>query len=428
MPQQGRTRSGWPALASTFTPGDANMPQPYPTFIRFIGLDIHKKYFVAAGVNRDLTQVLSPCEVPIRQLKRWAEKTLTPQDAVVLEMTTNTYPVYDVLKPFAGSVTVVHPPHVALIVRAQVKTDKKAAITLAQLHAAGLLPGVWIPPVEVRELRTLIAHRRKMVKLRSIAKCRLHALLQSHDIELPEGFEPFSDDMRPWWEALPVSPLERCCLRSDLETLDFAGKQVEQIELTIKELAARDERIPLLVQLPGVGLLTGITILAAIGDIRRFPTAKQLVGYAGLGARVHDSGMTHATGRITKAGRKDLRYALVEAANHAVQDHPRWKIAFARLEPRLGRSKALVAIARRMLVTIWHLLAEEQADRFADPTQVACGLFAFAYKARVKNLPGGQSALQFTRNQMDRLGIGQDVLILPWGTKKYKLPPSKLKT
>jgi len=402
------------------------MPQPNPNLARFIGLDIHKKYFVAAGVNRDLNQVLSPQEVPIRQLNRWAEKTLTSQDAVVLEMTTNTYPVYDALKPFAGSVTVVHPPHVALIVRAQVKTDKKAAFTLAQLHAAGLLPGVWIPPVEVRELRALIAHRRKLVKLRSIAKCRLHALLHSHDIELPEGFEPFSEEMRTWWEALPVSPLERCCLRSDLDTLDFADEQVKLIEQAIKELAAKDDNVPLLVQLPGVGLLNAITILAAIGDIHRFPTAKQLVGYAGLGARVHDSGMTHATGRITKAGRKDLRSAVVEAANHAVLHHPRWKVEYARLEPRLGRSKAIIAIARKILVVIWHLLAEEKVDRYANPTQVACGFFAFAHRVRAKNLPGGQSALQFTRTQMDRLGIGQEVLVLPWGTKKFKLPPSSL--
>ena len=402
------------------------MPKPDPNLTRFIGLDIHKKYFVAAGVNRDLIKTLAPQEVPIRQLKRWAEKTLTPHDAVVLEMTTNTYPIYDALKPIASSVTVVHPPHVALIVRAQVKTDKKAAITLAQLHAAGLLPGVWIPPIEVRELRALIAHRRKLVKLRSIAKCRLLALLHSHDIELPEGFEPFSDDMRPWWEALPVSPLERCCLRSDLDTLDFAGEQVKKIEQTIKELAAKDENVPLLVQLPGVGLLNAITILAAIGDIRRFPTSKQLVGYAGLGARVHDSGMTHATGRITKAGRKDLRSAVVEAANHAVIHHAHWKAEYERLAPRLGRSKAVIAIARKMLVVIWHLLAGEKADRFAEPTQVACAFFAFAHRVTAKNLPGGQTALQFTRTQMDRLGIGQEVLILPWGAKKFKLPASKL--
>ncbi len=176
---------------------------------RFIGLDIHKKYFVAAGVDRNLNPVLSSRQIPIRQLKAWAGKILTQQDAVVLEMTANTYPVYDALLPLAGSVTVVHPPHVALIVRAQVKTDRKAALSLAQLHAAGLLPGVWIPPVAVRELRALIAHRRTMVRLSSIAKCRLHALLQSHDLELPEGFEPFSDEMRSWWSRSCRSALAR---------------------------------------------------------------------------------------------------------------------------------------------------------------------------------------------------------------------------
>lgn len=393
---------------------------------RFIGLDIHKRYFVAAGVDKKLNQVLGPHEAPMRHLEKWAKKNLTIEDAVVVEMTTNTYAVYDTLKPLVHSVTVVHPPHVALIVRAQVKTDKKAAFTLAQLHAAGLLPGVWIPPMEVRELRTLVAHRRKMVKLASIAKCRLHALLQSHDIELPEGFEPFSEDMRAWWEHLKVSSLERYCLMSDLATLDFAKGQVQTIENALKEIAARDERVPLLVQITGIGLLTAITILAAIGEISRFPSAKQLVGYAGLGARVHASGETFSTGRITKAGRKDLRYAMVEAARHAIQDHAHWKAEYERLSHTIGQKKAIVAIARKMLMMVWHLLTEQSADKFANPTQVACSMFAFAHRVRAKNLPNGLTALQFTRNQMDRLGIGQEVLVVPWGTKHFKLPPSKL--
>ncbi len=96
---------------------------------------------------------------------------------------------------------------------------------------------------------------------------------------------------------------------SDLDTLEFAQKQVEQVEECLKHKSAEDERIPLLIQLPGVAMLTAITILAAIGNITRFPNAKKLVGYAGLGTRVHDSGMTHTSGRITKTGRKDLRRA-----------------------------------------------------------------------------------------------------------------------
>jgi transposase len=394
---------------------------------RFVGLDIHKRYFVAAGVDAKLNQVLGPYEAPMRHLGKWAKKNLTPEDAVVVEMTTNTYVVYDTLQPLAHSVTVAHPPHVALIVRAQVKTDKKAAFTLAQLHAAGLLPGVWVPPIEVRELRALVAHRRKMVTLASVAKCRLHAVLHRHDIELPEGWEPFSDHLRPWWEALKVSPLERHCLLSDLATLDFARSQVQAIENAIKEIAAQDERVPLLVQITGIGLLTAITILAAIGEIKRFPSAKQLVGYAGLGARVHASGETFSTGRITKSGRRDLRSAMVEVAHHAVQDHAHFKQEYERLCGTIGKKKAMVAIARKLLVMVWHLLAKGSADQFANPVQVACSMFAFAHRVRVKNLPNGMSALQFTRTQMDRLGIGQNVLVVPWGAKSYKLPPSKLK-
>jgi transposase len=402
------------------------MLQSNPAPSRFIGLDIHKKYFVAIGVDPRLNQVLGPYEAPIHQLERWARKNLSAMDAVILEMTTNTYAVYDTLKPIAGSVTVVHPPHVALIVRAQVKTDKKAALALAQLHAAGLLPGVWIPPVEVRELRALVAHRRKMVKLSSIAKCRLHALTHRHGIDLPEGFEPFSDEMQAWWKNLKLNPLERQCMLSDLATLEFARSQVKQVETAMSEQIAKDPRAPLLVQITGIGLLTAITILSAIGDIARFPSARQLVGYAGLGARVHASGMTFSTGRITKAGRKDLRWAMVQAARLAVAHHPHWIVEYERLAKRIGSHKAIVAVARKLLVVVWHVLSKEAADRFSDPTQVACGLFAFAYRARVRNLPDGQRALDFVRAQLDRLGLGQELETLPWGTKTFKLPPSKL--
>ena len=102
---------------------------------RWIGLDVHKHYLVAIGVDKDKNQVFGPMRVEYPRLDAWIKKHLTKQDAVVLEMTTNTYAVYDILKPIVDSVTVVHPPHVALIVRVQVKTDKKSAQTLAQLHA-----------------------------------------------------------------------------------------------------------------------------------------------------------------------------------------------------------------------------------------------------------------------------------------------------
>jgi transposase len=404
------------------------MLQPNPVPSRFIGLDVHRDYFVAAGVNAQKVTVFGPQRVPNHQLSVWIEKHLTKDDAVVLEMTTNTYLFYDLLKPHVHSVIAVHPPHVALITRAQVKTDRKAALGLAQLHAAGLLVGVWIPPQDVRDLRALLAQRNKMVRLQTQAKNRLHSALFRHALQPPDRADPFTPECRAWWEKLPVSDLERINVLNDLDTLQFAQGQIARLTECIGKMAMQDERVPLLVQLPGLNLLGAITLLAAIGDITRFEGAKQLVGYAGMGTRVHDSGQLHSSGRITKSGRRDIRRTMVEAAQHATRSHPHWKAELARLEPRIGREKAIVAIGRKLLVAVWHVLIDHEADRFAEPTNVACSFFALAYKVRVKNLPGGLSALAFTRQQLDRLHIGADLQRLPWGSKSYKLPPSKLKT
>jgi len=390
---------------------------------RYIGLDIHKEYFVAVGVNEQLETVFGPQKVSNYQLDDWIARFLTEEDAVVLEMSTNTYQFHDALLPHVHSVMAVHSPHVAMVTNARVKTDKKAALALAQLHAAGLLSGVWIPPQPVRDLRALVARRGKMVRMSTMAKNRLHAVLHRHHLIAPE--KPFAPEQRSWWEDLPLSTSEQFLVCSDLDTLDFAQKQVEQIEERLKQVSAEDERIPLLIQLPGVGMLTAITILAAIGDITRFPSAKKLVGYAGLGTRIHDSGMTHSSGRITKAGRKDLRCAMVNAANHAVEHHVHWKKELERRIPHLGRSKAIVAIARKLLVTVWHVLTKEVADRNADPRDVASSFIRYAYQVGVRNLPGQQAALTFTRDQLDRLGIGRNLKEIPSGSKSRKLPPSK---
>jgi transposase len=392
--------------------------------IRFIGLDIHKEYFVAVGVNKQREVVFGPQRVSVYQLDGWIERVLTLQDAVVLEMTTNTYQFYDALLAHVHSVIAVHPPNVALVTNVQVKTDTKAALALAQLHAAGMLSGVWIPPHHIRDLRSLIARRGKMVRLSTVAKNRLHSMLHRNHLIMSEN--PFAPEQRIWWEGLPLSWTEHFLVSSDLDTLEFAQKQIEQVEECLKKESVQDERIPLLIQLPGVAMLTAITILAAIGDIARFPSAKELVGYAGLGTRVHDSGMTHASGRITKAGRKDLRCAMVNAANQAVQHHLHWRKELERKEPRLGRSKAVVAIARKLLVAVWHVLTENVADRFADPRDVARSFLAHAYKVGIRNLPDGQSALAFTRSQLDRLSIGKDLQEISWGSSRRKLPPSKM--
>jgi transposase len=395
---------------------------------RFVGLDVHKHYLIAAAVDPDRNEVMSPRRVQLVRLDSWMRKTLTPQDAVVLEMTTNAFQLYDDLLPHVHSVTVVHPPHVSLITRAQVMTDKIAARTLAKLHAVGLLPSVWIPPLEVQDHRALVAQRTKMVRLSTQAKNRLHAVLHRHHLLPPSGplFEP---TMHEWWLGLEISALERARVRCDLDTLVFAQGQIDLLEEAMLVLAVQDDRVVLLLQLPGIGLIIATTLLAAIGDISRFPLDKKLVGYAGLGARVHDSGQTRRTGRITKAGRRDIRAVIIEAAHVAARTHPHWQEELARLEPRLGRNKAIVAIARKLLVSVWHILTKGCPDRFADPEFVARKLLKHAYRLGREHRPQGQSAGQYVRHQLDRLGLGAELTEIPLDkSRRILLPPSQLGT
>jgi transposase len=393
---------------------------------RYIGLDVHKHYLIALGVDGDLNVVLPARRVELSRLETWMKKNLTKQDEVVLEMTTNTWQLYDELGQYAGKVMVVHPPHVALITRSQVMNDKIAASILARLLAKGLLVGIWIPPQEIREARGLVAQRQKMVRLATQAKNRLHAVVQRHHLVPPAG-NPFGAKNKEWWLSLSLGKLEKLNLQSDLETLQFAEKQVKNMTEIMEGMAAEQEEIGRLLHLAGFGVVTAMTVWAAVGTIQRFEDAQHLVGYAGLGTRLHDSGRTRHTGKITKAGRRDLRTVLIEAAHVAANSHLHWKAELARLEPRLGRNKAVVAIARKLLIAVWFVL-QGKADKFAEPEAVAQKMLKFAYTLGKANRPKGQTAAQFARIRMDVLGVGRELTCIPWGSKKpIPLPPSALK-
>jgi transposase len=392
---------------------------------RFIGLDLHKYYLVAIGVDPEAEQVYGPKRVELVDLEAWITKAITPEDAIAVEATANAFQVYDALLPHTHSVTVVHPPHLAIIVSAQVKTDKKAAYQLARLHAKGLLEGIWVPPQDIRDLRTLVAQRRKMTNLKTQVKNRLQSVLHRYSFPLPEG-PLFHPDQKVWWLGLPFTPLELVRIQSDWEALEFAQQQIKLLENHMGAWAAQDERVAMLFELTGLGLVTAVTLLAAIGDISRFPDADHLVGYSGLGARIHDSGLTTYTGGITKAGRRDMRAVLVEAAQVGVLHDPRWKAELARLEPRLGRNKAIVAVARKMLVIVWHILSKREADKNLDLERLARKFYEFAYTVGKANWGDCPSAAAFIRLQLDRAGAGRELTSFIYSRKRVQLPPSTL--
>jgi transposase len=392
---------------------------------RYVGLDTHKQYVMVGAVNATQAVVLPPRKVSLVEFEDWARKHLRPTDEVVLEATTNAWYFYDLLEPLVERVVVGHPPHIKLIAAALVKTDKKDTMTLAKLLSVNMIPPVWVPPQEVRELRALISHRQRLISQQTRTKNRLRSLLQRLHL-VPPGGDLFSQTNRPWWLNLDLSSSEKLRMRQDLLMLDHLSPLIQEVEAEIERLSLAEpwvEQTPYLLQLPGIGLLTAMTILSAIGDIRRFPTAKKLVGYAGLGAKIHSSGQTHRTGGITKQGRKELRAILVEAAWIAIRYNQHWRDLFDALAFRIGRQKAIVAIARKLLVVIWHVLSAQVADRKAEPQQVARFFIRWGRQLRVKSTLG-LKASEFARQMLDRLQVGQELERVPYGCVTYCLPPS----
>lgn len=395
--------------------------------IRYVGLDVHKHYVMVGAVDQTQQTVLPPRKVALTDLQSWAEKYLRPTDHVVLEATTNAWYVHDLLEPLVERVVVAHPPQVKLIAAAMVKTDKKDTMTLARLLAVNLIPTVWVPPVHVRDLRALLAHRRRLVSQQTQCKNRLQSVLHRNHIVPPEG-KLYHPDRRDWWLGLELVAGDKLRVRQELVMLDQLDTLIDETSDELYRLSLSEpwlEQLPYLIQLPGIGALTAMVILSAVGDIQRFPSAKKLVGYAGLGARIHASGLTFHTGGITKQGRRELRAALVEAAWVTVRVDPTWREQFERLEQRIGRRKAIVAIARKLLVVVWHLLYHRRVDRQADPERVVRYFLAWGRQAKAFARLG-LKASEFARQQLDLLGIGQDLPTLITFGVTYRLPPSSL--
>ena len=137
---------------------------------RFIVIDLHKHYVVIAGVNAQQQVVLPPRHVEIDQLATWFQQHLLPSDAVVLEATTNAWTAYDLVAPMVQRCVVASPLHVRWIAAARVKTDAADVLRLAKLLAANLVPEVWVPPLPVRELRSLMAYRRRVVAMQTMTR------------------------------------------------------------------------------------------------------------------------------------------------------------------------------------------------------------------------------------------------------------------
>jgi transposase len=376
---------------------------------RYLALDIHREYILVGGWNEKKEWVLTPRRVSIEKLPEWAKKNIGEGDIVVLETTTNVWIVYDIVVALASRVLVANAAEVWELAGVRVKTDKEDIKRLLKLLVGGIVPEVWVPSMEVRELRAFISYRERLVTTSTMIRNRLQSLLHKHNLLMSDA--GLLD--QAWWEEQKdISTLEKMQIRQELVLL----QEVEKLKMAVDEELQRQstgstwgKQALQLMQLPGIGFVVAMTVLSAIGDISRFESAKQLVGYAGIGAGVHDSGKTHKEKKITKKGRRELRWAMVEAAWRAVRMSPFWKEEYERHLKRMRKpNQAIVVIARKLLIAIWHVLSKAETDIHANEEDLAYKMLLLSWSLK-EETRRGLTYKQFAKYALMKLGVETDI-------------------
>jgi transposase len=338
--------------------------------VRYIGMDVHREFAQLAMVEDGLVRDEGRIAVTPEALRLWAGD-LRVDDQVALEATGNSDAIANLLTPIVGRVVVSNPSKTRAIAEAKVKTDKVDARILAQLLAADFLPPVWLPDDRTRALRRQVTRRVHLVRQRTRIKNQVHAILARNLAPTPPVSDLFGRAGRHWLSMQPLPADERSSVQALLRQLDFHGAELAVVDKELAVEALSDPVVARLMTIPGVDAIAGMAIVAAVGDFHRFPDADRLVAYVGLNPKVRQSGNSAPVhGRISKAGRAQVRGVLVEAAWSASRAPGPLRAFYQRIKARRGFQTAVVATARKLTVLAWHLVTKDQDYAFARPSLV----------------------------------------------------------
>ena len=269
------------------------------------------------------------------------------------------YHIHDTLSEHLD-VTVAHPGKLTQIANTDKKTDRVDAKELARMVRLNSVPESYVPTDEIREARALVRGRQKLVETRTEYANKVHGLLTDHGIT--RDIKPLSVSGRESLRELSLPKLWSTMLLSYLEMIETLTEEIDRLEAEIEEQAGSLPETQLLMTIPGVSYYSALMIHAEVGDIGRFDRDKEVVSYAGLNPVIRESGDSRIEGSISKRGSRQLRWILVQCARTAVHTCNDEYLSrfYDRLAGKKGSQKAIVATARKLLVSIYHMLDREE--------------------------------------------------------------------
>ena len=330
----------------------------------YVGIDVHRKRSQVAVVTEDGQVQLNKNVVNGSEPFLRLIGDLPSGTPVAFEAAFGWSWLAGLLEDYGFDAHLVHPLRCKAIASARLKNDKAGAATLAQLLRADLLPEAWIAPPAVRQLRAVIRHRISLVRLGTQLRNRIHAVAADHGYDRPTSY--WTGPGRGWLAELDLPAVSREIVTDCLAVIDGLAPVIERLDSELHQHSKADPRVKVLTTLPGVGEFTALVMLAEIGDITRFPSARKLASWAGLTPTVRGSDRTVRHGHISKQGSAWLRWAMNQAAQTAKRS-PAFAASYAAIAGRRGKKIATIAIARKLLTRAWHLLSEMQAAEASTP-------------------------------------------------------------
>jgi transposase len=307
-----------------------------------------------AAVN-DSGEAMSPVRVACADTATIADTLMALGSFRAVIEASGTYRwLYDLLRPY-GTILLAHPLRLRAMVQRRTKTDKLDAQLLANLLRINQIPLAYIPPEPYQQLRDLTRNRARLVRDQAEVKIKLRALLARQNRQAPYRV-PFGVRGLAWFRKQDFGPMENLVRDELLARLEHYRRQLAIWEVHISEVRAAFPQVEALLDIYGIGTYTALMIVGELGEVERFATAKQVGAYAGLTARVHQSGGHCYRGSITRQGSPWLRWVLVEAAMKVVHEDVALKNFYTRVRKRSSAKIARVATARKLAEICWKRL------------------------------------------------------------------------
>lgn len=337
----------------------------------YIGIDVHKKSWTVTILGANYEHKTFSCKPSVEVVYNYLRKNFPGGNFfVVYEAGFSGFSTQRAFEKLGINCKVIHPADMPNNHKQrQQKTDVHDSRSLARYLRGDLLEGIYIPDRELERDRILVRQRYTLTKDLTRIKNRVKSVLMFSGLDIPDHI---SKDQSRHWSAPYTKWLREICAEQDslgkalnhyIDQAEYLRGLIKEVTREIRQLSQSDRYrrgIEILISIPGIGLITGMTIMTEVFNVRRFKRLDELCSFVGLMPRMNSSGEKESTGKLVKRGRSLIKVMLIEASWIALRSDPALMLTFSELIKRMNKNKAIIRIARKLLNRIRYVLINDE--------------------------------------------------------------------